>query len=1213
LPIMMAESSVASAHSLPQRLLRLQTGLETLTQSLPKTSQGLLTRPFTSLPSAEDIASLETILAGYKAEIQDLRQEIDNLAIPSEKLSSQLASLESRVSSLEDTISELKAIVTSYEQHKQTLQAATETYNEALLNEQAIQQQYDELVASNTSNQEAAKLARTALTEAENALQQAENALNSAKIAFDNASDLKIQLQAVANESQIALDDALEAYDISSDNFSSASSNLQAARSEYDDALAVVTNGDTNLDIALQVLTNKQSAYDVALDEYNDASADLATKQSAKASAQSALDLANDGLDAVLTNLEEKTAQLASANQALVTAETNLFDAQQTFNEAQQDVSDTASALQTATQARAEAASQLSTALAEKNTAQQELLDAATALNVAQTAYDTNLIPDPNWTAPTQQVAHTRLVPQTTTRIETQVIPNILTNSDFSQGTSAWSGVASGWQNSQPGMFNGQIVFSYMTQTVSQGLFSGPFQNATLTLSADWYNDDSNRNLTDVYSMTVEAQDINHNPVGTATYNSTGRHGWENKSVTLTATGPVSYITVSFTGVDSGFWLGDYGPHFKNPSLQVSYQQEITETTYVEETYYTTEPIPAQTGLTVRVYNQLNSSNPQRSDTAYNLCKTTTMTNIQNNWGGGDILGCGGDRVMLHYTGFLTPTENITYLMNQADDGFYMTLDGVPVINNWTLKGCGGNWNSVTLQANRTYAIDAWFFEWGGGACSTLYYQSATSQGVVPAAWYTNAASAPMIHDPARLVALNQAQAVYDEKYSIYQGALDNYNNELVDDQLATNLLTSAQSVYDNAVSTEQVAYDNLLTAQSVYDNALATSNTAEQEVQDAILAVASPTTYQGQMQIAYDDALAAYESALAVYGTKLEALEQTSNELSTAQVAYDELVDELVGPNELLTNKRAELAAAQAAYDDANSAVKLAFSVLQDAQAEHSQNQAALTDATNLVQSSSQDYSEASGQVSTKQSLKDSAAAVLSVAEGVALTSKQQVETVQAQLTAAQSATSKAYLAQTKAEDSVTATEEVLNTKTAKVSTAKREIEQNVLPTLKVAVTEEKQKQTIPTEGSKEIPVLLTPENLMEINLDKVDPTELTKAQAEQLVEAALQTFETAEPGSPEYEQALDALYLAAEQDDIVLPEELAAIPGLQAATELINFLGNAGADMSPAKREEAKKIVVTAVVAAGVAVQAAASAATSAAVSSGSSSGSSSRRTGK
>jgi len=89
-----------------------------------------------------------------------------------------------------------------------------------------------------------------------------------------------------------------------------------------------------------------------------------------------------------------------------------------------------------------------------------------------------------------------------------------------------------------------------------------------------------------------------------------------------------------------------------------------------------------------------------------------------------------------------------------------------------------------------------------------------------------------------------------------------------------------------------------------------------------------------------------------------------------------------------------------------------------------------------------------------------------------------------------------------------------------------------------------------------------------------------LTKAQAEQLVEAALVVFETAEEGSAEYEQALDALYLAAEQDDIVVDESIANIPGVgQAAVAIANVLnaiGNVGADISPKARKKAQTLVV-------------------------------------
>jgi multidrug efflux pump subunit AcrA (membrane-fusion protein) len=132
------------------------------------------------------------------------------------------------------------------------------------------------------------------------------------------------------------------------------------------------------------------------------------------------------------------------------------------------------------------------------------------------------------------------------------------------------------------------------------------------------------------------------------------------------------------------------------------------------------------------------------------------------------------------------------------------------------------------------------------------------------------------------------------------------------------------------------------------------------------------------------------------------------------------------------------------------------------------------------------------------------------------------------------------------------------------------------------------------------------TPEESVSVinELETVAPENLTGAQVEQLVEAALVVFETAEQGSPEYEKALEALAVVAEADDPELPAELAAIPLLGdvagAALEVLNNLGNIGADMSPKQREKAEETVVAAVVVGQVA-QMAMGAATTAAVSAG------------
>jgi len=120
-------------------------------------------------------------------------------------------------------------------------------------------------------------------------------------------------------------------------------------------------------------------------------------------------------------------------------------------------------------------------------------------------------------------------------------------------------------------------------------------------------------------------------------------------------------------------------------------------------------------------------------------------------------------------------------------------------------------------------------------------------------------------------------------------------------------------------------------------------------------------------------------------------------------------------------------------------------------------------------------------------------------------------------------------------------------------------------------------------------------------VNVATVDPQSLSEEQVTELISVANEILENSEQGSPEYEEALDALFVAAQADDIEVNEELAAVPVLGATVvalaDAINFMGNVGSDMSPKVREESKKIVVTAVVAVGAAVNAATGAALTAA----------------
>lgn len=158
-------------------------------------------------------------------------------------------------------------------------------------------------------------------------------------------------------------------------------------------------------------------------------------------------------------------------------------------------------------------------------------------------------------------------------------------------------------------------------------------------------------------------------------------------------------------------------------------------------------------------------------------------------------------------------------------------------------------------------------------------------------------------------------------------------------------------------------------------------------------------------------------------------------------------------------------------------------------------------------------------------------------------------------------------------------------------------------------ATTEPTEEPTPPVVDPSPAPEPSSPAEAI-AELTGIAPEDLTDAQVEQLVQVAYLALETAEPGSPEYEQALGALAVAAKADDPELPQELAAIPLLGdvagAALEFFNNIGNFGADMSPKQREKAEETVVGAVIVGQVAQMASAAAAAAGATAASSSSAS-------
>jgi predicted nucleic acid-binding Zn-ribbon protein len=263
-------------------------------------------------------------------------------------------------------------------------------------------------------------------------------------------------------------------------------------------------------------------------------------------------------------------------------------------------------------------------------------------------------------------------------------------------------------------------------------------------------------------------------------------------------------------------------------------------------------------GLKVDVYTGINRNGnpPQKSDTAYTKCKTTTVTQINANWGNGDILGCGSDYIMLHYRGYITyPTTTKVYFQAPADDGFYMSINGTQVINDWSLKGCGANSTGLfSFTGGKSYAVDAWFYEWTGGACSTLNYKplNGSTYAVAPASFFTQDAVVTMVKDPALKTILDQKTNAYvqvvaaeEQANVVYQNACDAYDGKMTAYGYAGTTLSakrailtqknsdvqSAENTWQTSSDTKAVADANLRDLKNQYSVTFSGIDNAAQKV----------------------------------------------------------------------------------------------------------------------------------------------------------------------------------------------------------------------------------------------------------------------------------------------------------------------------------------------------------------------------------------------
>ena len=142
-----------------------------------------------------------------------------------------------------------------------------------------------------------------------------------------------------------------------------------------------------------------------------------------------------------------------------------------------------------------------------------------------------------------------------------------------------------------------------------------------------------------------------------------------------------------------------------------------------------TAPMPAANGLTGRYF-----ANTTLSGTPVLIRNEA----VNFNWGTGSPgAGVPADNFSVRWTGEVRPTTTGNYrFRTRSDDGVRLWVNGVLVINNWTLHSANDNTSSsIKLTANTRYSIKMEYYEQGGSAVATLQWQRPSSSGyqVIPA------------------------------------------------------------------------------------------------------------------------------------------------------------------------------------------------------------------------------------------------------------------------------------------------------------------------------------------------------------------------------------------------------------------------------------------------------------------------------------------------
>jgi hypothetical protein len=624
-----------------------------------------------------------------------------------------------------------------------------------------------------------------------------------------------------------------------------------------------------------------------------------------------------------------------------------------------------------------------------------------------------------------------------------------------------------------------------------------------------------------------------------------------------------------------------------------TYQKENTRLVPYTEIQLVRTLVPRTTyittgGIKAEVFDRRGYNNAPPLPTQNEVpIHTETVQEINFNWGSGQVLNSGrSEDVIVRFTGnIMVPQDGYYQFYSPADDGTKLNIAGMDLTEDWYDKGGGGTISDpVFIRAGILYPFTLHYYENGGGANVSLQtYSPQQGFNVLPSTWLGTSVREETTYEEVityEEVTKYREEIYYTTEPVLIEGTLQvkiNEGGQATFTAPEGSTFTRSNLRYE-AVDRPECGVDINPPVKGQTQVTISADNSVWGDPCGGWYKhITGTISYLGQPTaplIKNPALLAPLQEAQVAKDLALLNLQQEQSKQEASQESFSTAT-------QLLTNAQEALNNSDAALEEANQAYL-------EAQTQLSTNKSKVAEAEQKTNTAQEDLSsKESAHTSNEQTLLTN-----QQTEQSALATKTSTET---QLSTAKSITIATSTEKTAAEAQLTTTE--TETATAYQTLATIPLP-DLTPVQQILDIEPTPEPELEEQGSAEIPAVI--ENLMDINLEAVDPTELTEAQAEQLVAAALETFETATEGSPEYEQALDALFLAAQQDDIEVDPALADIPGVgQAAAAVVaifNLVGNVGADISPEKRKEAQTLVVTTLVVGQIAQAAAMASATSA-----------------